>query len=419
MNVKHINDFDELSKQLDNYLIINPADRLKNAEVATPYQLRNDMLDLIPDKLFKNENIKVLDPCCGKCGFIIDIINRFMNGLNHITNKNKRYKIIVENILHFCDINNENINTVKSIIDPDNQYNLNYYVGDSLKMDFTGFDIVISNPPYNASGRKMTGNTLYCSFTKQSLLKWLKPFGHLLSVHPPGWRKPCCEKSKYYGMKELITADNTLIYLNMNDIDTAKRVFGCSTKYDYFLVNKTTNNNNYKTRIFDYYNQEYEMDLTKIPFIPGFNINHVLKYVNPTGDYIYNQITGLDQRSYTKHLTHKSEYPVITKILKNRIDIVYVTKPIKPQQLKPKILFNRCSLTNVVIDMEGIYQFDRNNTPIYINEKEEAEKYKRVLLSKRFKTNILKPCMFSIYLIDQVLFYFFNKKLLEDYDIDT
>lgn len=159
------------------------------------------------------------------------------------------------------------------------------------------------------------------------------------------------------------------------------------------------------------------MDLTKIPFIPSFNIHHVLKYINPTGDYIYNQITALDPRSYTKHLTSKSEYPVIVKILKDRINTVYVTKPIKQQQLKPKILFNRCSLTNVVIDMEGIYQFDRNVIPIYINEKEEAERYKRVILSKKFKSDILKPCMFSIYLIDQVLFYFFNKKLLDDYDM--
>ena len=45
---------------------------------------------------------KVFEPCCGKGGFLIDIIERFIkNGLD--------YKIIVEECLYFSDINPTNI----------------------------------------------------------------------------------------------------------------------------------------------------------------------------------------------------------------------------------------------------------------------------------------------------------------------
>jgi hypothetical protein len=39
------------------------------------------MLDVIPDDFFKNPNVKVLEPCAGKGGFLISIFLRFYEGL--------------------------------------------------------------------------------------------------------------------------------------------------------------------------------------------------------------------------------------------------------------------------------------------------------------------------------------------------
>ena len=50
------------------------------------------MLDKMPQEFWTKENT-VFEPCFGKGGFVIDIIDRFMNGLkDKYPEKNKRYK---------------------------------------------------------------------------------------------------------------------------------------------------------------------------------------------------------------------------------------------------------------------------------------------------------------------------------------
>ena len=106
---KEKTNINELSKLIDKYLIPQELEKKNNAEVSTPYSLRKDMLDKMPQEFWTKENT-VFEPCSGKGGFIIDIIDRFMNGLkDKYPEEKKRYKIIVEKLLYFSDINNTNI----------------------------------------------------------------------------------------------------------------------------------------------------------------------------------------------------------------------------------------------------------------------------------------------------------------------
>ena len=83
------------------------------------------MLDTIP-KDFWNSTNKVFEPCVGKGGFVIDIIDRFMIGLKDIINDdNLRYKTIIEDCIYFADINPTNIFITKLLIDPHKKYKLN------------------------------------------------------------------------------------------------------------------------------------------------------------------------------------------------------------------------------------------------------------------------------------------------------
>jgi hypothetical protein len=65
------------SQLIDKYLIPQELEKKSNAEVSTPYKLRQEMLDKIPNKFWTSVK-KVFEPCAGKGGFIIDIIDRFM-----------------------------------------------------------------------------------------------------------------------------------------------------------------------------------------------------------------------------------------------------------------------------------------------------------------------------------------------------
>lgn len=183
----------KLSKLIDTYLVPLEVEKKKNAEVSTPFNLRQEMLDKIPNKFWKKPR-KVFEPCCGKGGFLIDILDRFMLGLQKlIPNEDERKRVILEECIYFCDINPTNIFVCKLLLDPNNKYKLNYHLGNTLKLDIpekwciTGFNAVIGNPPYNAFGNTGTGNTIWQLFVKKALNEWLVKNGYLvLFILPDG-----------------------------------------------------------------------------------------------------------------------------------------------------------------------------------------------------------------------------------------
>ena len=149
------NQLNQLSQLIDKYIIPQELEKKTNAEVSTPYKLRQEMLDKIPTDFWTKPHT-VFEPCSGKGGFVIDIIDRFMTGLtDSYPDEKQRYKIIVDQCLYFSDINPTNIFICQLLIDPYNEYKLNYNEGDTLKLDITtkwdiaGFDAIIGNPPYN------------------------------------------------------------------------------------------------------------------------------------------------------------------------------------------------------------------------------------------------------------------------------
>ena len=94
---KEKTNINELSKLIDKYLIPQELEKKNNAEVSTPYSLRKDMLDKMPQEFWTKENT-VFEPCSGKGGFVIDIIDRFMNGLkDKYPEEKKDIKLLLKN----------------------------------------------------------------------------------------------------------------------------------------------------------------------------------------------------------------------------------------------------------------------------------------------------------------------------------
>lgn len=215
--VKNINNSKQLSKLIDKYLIPQELEKKSNAEVSTPYKLRQEMLNTIPQEFWTTPK-KVFEPCAGKGGFVIDIINRFMNGLTTIMDIKIRYKTIIEKCLYFSDINPTNIFICKLLCDPYNEYKLNYDEGNTLeldiqqKWDINRFDAIIGNPPYNKN--------LYKKFTDfcldiTNILLFVIPSTFTIGVS----HKKFIENIKCNGLK-LITFLNRNIWNIRIDIDT-------------------------------------------------------------------------------------------------------------------------------------------------------------------------------------------------------
>ena len=115
---KNIKNSKELSKIIDKYLIPQEYEKKKNAEVSTPIKLRQEMLETLPPTFWTTKR-NVFEPCSGKGGFLMDIVDKFMTGLEPTVHDEKeRYRCIVEECLYFSDINDMNIFICRLLLDP-------------------------------------------------------------------------------------------------------------------------------------------------------------------------------------------------------------------------------------------------------------------------------------------------------------
>jgi tRNA G10 N-methylase Trm11 len=180
------------------------------------------------------------------------------------------------------------------------------------------FDAVIGNPPYqNSSGNKGSGNTLWNLFVDKSLGVWLKEKGLLVFVHPQGWRQINSKIGHIMKSKQIM-------YLNMNSVIEGKKVFNCSTTFDYYVMENTVIYT--ETLINDYKNVEYSYNLKEVKFIPNHNLDDVYKLIDDTVDD--NGFMN-DQSSYevrkkwmSKKETNEFKYPCVYSInSKNVISI--------------------------------------------------------------------------------------------------
>ena len=423
---KNVNNSKQLSILIDKYLYSLESEKNSNAEVSTPNCLRKSMLDKIPEDFWKSIN-KVFEPCCGKCGFLVDIIENFMIGLKDvILDPDERYKTIVEQCLYFCDINPTNIFIAKLLLDPFDKYKLNYHEGNTLELDINkkwnidGFDAVIGNPPYQAPREKENkakgggGDLLWNKFVKKSINDWLNKDGYLVYVHPSGWRKPdglnVKTKSKYDGLYNLMTKDNHMIYLNINDTAEGIKVFKCGTRFDWYIIQKCKNNDH--TTIIDEDDIKYICDLKSVPFLPNKNIKYVTSIIScDSNNNIKVLRPGSDPRR--DYISDKKDddfkYTLIYSTPKRGTRYKYsnIKKDSDHFGIK-KFIFGDSGISEKsVIDKTGDYGIACHSIGIELIE--DFEDVKKYMLGDEF-SRFIDSCSWSNYQLDWRLFTYLKKE---------
>ena len=154
-----------------------------------------------------------------------------------IPDEKRRYKTIVEECLYFSDINPTNIFICKLLVDPYNEYKLNYNEGNTLeldikeKWDIDGFDAVVGNPPYE-SQRATGDNKLYLDFISYSI-KNIYDNALLLFIVPTNIKNYITNQDKN---RSYISNFMEIMYLSLN---TSNKYFpNISTYFSYFLIKK-------------------------------------------------------------------------------------------------------------------------------------------------------------------------------------
>ena len=421
--MKNITNMKELSSLIDKYFIPQELEKKTNAEVSTPHKLRQEMLDKIPLEFWTSPK-RVFEPCAGKGGFLIDIIDRFMIGLSSMIPDEKiRYKVIVEECLYFSDINPTNIFICKLLIDPYNEYSLHLNEGNTLELNIQekwsidGFHAVIGNPPYNASGNTATGNTIWQDFTKKSLNIWLLPDGYLLFVHPSGWRKPNTEKGKFFGLYDLMTKQNQMLYLEIHGIKDGQKIFKCGTRYDWYVIEKKPS---YKNAIIvDEYEIMNDIDMNCLSWSPNSNISEIDKILAKDDDercpIIYDRSSyGSDKKYISKSKTSEFKYEIIHTFPNTGIRFLYSNTNKNGHFGISKVIFGQSNSKNPLVDMDGKYGMAEHSMAIQVSSKDEALNIVKVFQNPEFQS-ILFSCSWSNYMIDWRLFTYFKKDFWREF----
>ena len=355
-------------------------------------------------------------PAQGSNTFFIDIIDRFMNGLHKtIPDEKERYRTIVEECLYFSDINSTNIFICKLLIDPYNEYKLNYNEGNTLelnikeKWDIEGFDAVIGNPPYNDdSGNRGKGHTLWTKFIEISLEKWINKGGYLLYVNPSLWRQadhPLQTIMKQYQIE----------YLEIHDEADGVKIFNCNTRYDWYLINKVPYSKN--TKIKTQTGEFVFKDLSKMNFIPNYNYDLIDKLVNGVEkiNILHSESSYEVRKKWMSHTNNEEyKYPCVYSInRKNDIKFKWSSLNSKGMFGKSKVIFGS-GATGFIIDENGEYGLTQWATGIE-DKIENLNQIKNVISSTQFMDEVIKATSVSKAEINRKILKYFKKDFWKEF----
>jgi hypothetical protein len=380
----------EMELLIKEYMPVKKKEKKQFGEVFTPLHLINIMLDTLPKELFKNPDLKWLDPTAGIGNFMFEIYYRLMNSLQiWQPNTEKRSNHILENMLYMVEINENNVEICKNIF-----YNKDRNKANIICKDFLSnetdlyFDIIIGNPPFQDKAGKGGKNKLYEKIICKCL-DILNKNSYLLFLVPDN----------------LFSGNSSKTYLNLLNyhlhyIDFRQQItdtfHGIQQKICCFLLEKKDFTTNLLTNIYsDDTNLPVKIQLKNRPLNPIRNWNletesWFQKYISQikNSNVVYNR--GISIHNYMLDLPENND---------NYYTLIYTpTKKLYTNDIKlakgfgkKKIIFFLISIKGeYFIDWKGEYGVGPNTMFISFEKEEEGKK-----LDIFFKSNEYKQALFS------------------------
>lgn len=140
--------------------VVSPADKKVDGAVYTPKYIRKTIIDKCFSKVTKySRNTRIADIACGCGGFLMDAAQK----LHQLTGLS--YKVIYEECLFGIDIQPYSMERTKILLSmaalvdgEDDDFDFRLFIHNALDFDFgnalpdfSGFDMIIGNPPYVCS----------------------------------------------------------------------------------------------------------------------------------------------------------------------------------------------------------------------------------------------------------------------------
>ena len=442
--------FIKLINHINSFLKPTEKKKKENGEVFTPINLVQEMIGKLKDadpKIFTNPNLKWLDPASGMGNFPVVVYMELMIGLKKWEpDDEKRRKWILEEMLYMVEYDKTNVFMMRKIF-CGNKYKLNIFHGsfiygeryikegiDIFALDFKDikkddnkifikkinkfngkFDVIMGNPPFNDKQKNINkrggGDLLWNKFVELSLNKIVKN-GFLLFIHPSGWRKPPSDKSKYKNLFNLMTQQNTMLYLEIHNTKDGMKIFNSGTNYDWYII-KITINNNYITHILDENRKLNYLNLNKYKWIANSEFELINKLIAFEGEkkceILYSTSAYETRKKWVSLKKSKIfKYPIVHSTPNEGHRFIWSKVNNKGFFGVKKVIFGDSGIYNPIIDIEGNYGMSQHAIAIKIDNITEGKKIKMFLMSDIFN-KILNACSWSSYQIDWRLFTYFKK----------
>lgn len=351
---------DSIFKTFNN-LNTDKTHKLSKDDICTPMECVKLMLDYIPSDFWKQDNIRILDPCCGNGNF----------------GAYAMFKTDIKNI-YFNEINKVRLQNCKSILNPPN---LSEYDFLSLEFSFLEkFDLIMANPPYSGGGNK--NRSLSNKFIESSIDK-LNDKGYLCFVTPNNYMT---YNNNNTTLKKLLNLGSFLVI----DNDVKKYFKGVGSSFSIMIwqkgimSNRTTIINNYLLKDI----QKNIIIHKDLPFLPLYISQNILNLIQKIVSKMPNNFSyRCDLHNFTQKAflsdTRDKVYkyrtihtPNITRFASKKQDIYdkYIIIIPLSTYFIPYIEHNANTTQSV-----GYFAFD---------SKEEAKEYLKILNKPHFKVFI-------------------------------
>jgi len=365
-NILNLN-FEVLKKIYDDIFNIDKTTYKSSNDEPTPIDCVIEMIEKIPDTMYKKKDLKILDPCCGNGNFHLVIYNKL------IENGYKK-KDVLENILFFNDINTERLKNVKQIF-CDDKYKLNITSNDFLNYESKNqYDLIVANPPYAKlleDGKRASKNhNLIKDFIDKSL-KLLKPDGYILFITPDNWMS--------YADRNIIIKKITDLQIIHLDIHTAKKYFKkIGSSFTWYIIKNSNTQNDFtisgiwKKKLYN--DTVKSMSRNYIPLLYNRIVQNILiKTIDNEELEKFDILTSSDLHHYTKKklISNIKDDEYKYKLIHTPNQTVYSSRPHKYQE-GYKIFISTTDKYNVFIDDCGMTQ---SIAFILCVDKKQAELY--------------------------------------------
>jgi SAM-dependent methyltransferase len=240
------------------------------------------MVDSVPENFWRQDNLRILDCCCGNGNF-----HAYINLKTKLNN------------LYFNEINRKRI------------VNLKRYFGNHINLtekDFLTFenreiyDMVVANPPYakfdGNNNRVSKNHNLARDFIRKAL-SIIKQGGYILFVVPNNWMS-------FSDRNDLPRELSRYQFLHL-DIGGAKKYFKkVGSSFTWFLLQKTTNTEPFTIKNAYILNDTQKAGLdANLDFVPLYYSEVVRSIINKTINNSFLPKYKIETNSYLHHYTKR------------------------------------------------------------------------------------------------------------------